>query len=171
MYGLHSAPHSEGASRIHMRAIMRPEPYTRLYARWNAELVARGVSGREFAVFAALTQYKVEELPDGTGRAWRPKEDIAASLGMTPNAVKAAMRGLKDKGCIRPLGPAHRGKAQVYQVMPDCPVFTEGKGCPADTPKKGKRGAPQPPKGCAPDTPIRRKEGVSPSYGRANPRC
>lgn len=150
---------------------MRAEPYTRLYARWNAELVARGASGRECAVFAALTQFKVEGLPDGTGKAWRSKEDIAASLGLTPDAVKAAMRGLKDKGCIRPLGPAHRGRAQVYQVMPGCPVFTKGKGRSTDTPKKDKRGASQTPKGCAPDTPIRRKEGVSPSYGRANPRC
>ena len=165
---------------------MSSEPYTALYASWNAELVARGASGREFAVFAALIQFKVERLPDGTGKAWRPKEDIAASLGMTPEAVKSALRGLKEKGCIRPLGPAHRGRAQVYQIMPGCPIFPKGKECKTDTPKnatknakgvrgrhpkEGERGGPQPPKGCAPDTPIRRKEGVSPSYGRANPRC
>lgn len=155
------------------------EPYTALYASWNAELVARGASGREFAVFAALAQFKTEKLPDGTCKAWRSKEDIAASLGIGPDSVRSAIRGLKDKGCIKPLGPAHRGRAQVYQIMPHCPVFAKGKGRAADPPKKGRapdtpkkeRGVPQTPKGGPADTPIRRKEGVSPSYGRANPLC
>lgn len=159
------------ASRARMRAAVKGEPYTALYAKWNAELTARKVSGREYAVFVALTQYKVERLRDGTGTAWRPREDIAASLGITPDEVKNAMRGLKDKGCIAPLGPAHRGKAQVYRILPDCPVFPKGKGCAPDTSKKDERGAPQPLKGCVLDTPIRRKEWVSPSYGRANPSC
>ena len=159
------------ASRARMRVAVKGEPYTALYAKWNAELTARKVSGREYAVFVALTQYKVERLRDGTGRAWRPREDIAASLGLTPDEVKNAMRGLKQKGCIAPLGPAHRGKAQVYRILPDCPVFPKGEGCALDTSKIVQRGAPQPPKGCVLEPPIRRKEGVSPSYSRANPSC
>ena len=53
------------ASRARMRAAVKGEPYTALYAKWNAELTARKVSGREYAVFVALTQYKVERLRDG----------------------------------------------------------------------------------------------------------
>lgn len=86
------------ASRARMRAAVKGEPYTALYAKWNAELTARKVSGREYAVFVALTQYKVERLRDGTGTAWRPREDIAASLELRPMRSRTRCAALKIKG-------------------------------------------------------------------------
>lgn len=95
----------------------RGESFTKLHTAWMAELVASGASKSEWAVFCMIAQFQ-EPGPRGTVRAWRPVKDMAAASGMSETAVRRAVQGLKAKGCIRPIGKAHRSRAQLYEIMP-----------------------------------------------------
>lgn len=99
----------------------RGESFTKLHTAWIAELVARGASKSEWAVFCLMAQFQ-DPGPRGTVRAWRPVKEMAAASGMSDAAVRRAVRGLKEKGLVRPIGKAHRSRAQLYEIMPGASV-------------------------------------------------
>lgn len=152
----------------------RGESFTKLHTAWIAELVASGASKGEWAVFCMIAQFQ-EPGPRGTVRAWRPVKEMAAASGMSESAVMRAARGLREKGLIRPIGKAHRGKAQQYELMPGVEA---GKSCAAmadhSLPKIGKCGTPNVrnarPRSAAKigqgGTPNRREEPASPALRR-----
>ena len=135
----------------------RGESFTKLHTAWIAELVARGASKSEWAVFCLMAQFQ-EPGPRGTVRAWRPVKEMAAASGMSDAAVRRAVRGLKEKGLVRPIGKAHRSRAQLYEIMPEVSVNASERDAKtaAHSASKGGQGG----------TPTRREEAASPALRR-----
>ena len=154
----------------------RGESFTKLHTAWMAELVARGASKSEWAVFCMIAQFQ-EPGPRGTVRAWRPVKEMAAVSGLSEKAVRNAVQGLKKKGVIRPIGKAHRSRAQLYEIMPGIAVSTgervgnahthsQAKGMQVAHPNQKKGCATRSPKGMQVAHPNRREEPASPALRR-----
>lgn len=134
--------------------------FTRLWAPWLREAVARGASGRELAVFASIARYQTPA-GDGLYKAYRPRAEIALETGLSEGQVTGAVKRLTRRGCLKPIGKAHRGGcAQTYVLMPGCPLDGEQKVGPPDPPKKAERWSPQSPKVGPPDPPNKKKNGA-----------
>lgn len=129
------------------------------WAAWQREFAETGASGMEINVFLSIARYQ-EPAGGGLYKAYRSRKEISLETGYTELQVKNAVRRLTRRGCLKPIGKAHRGgSAQIYLLMPRCPLETDRKGRSPDAPNGEKRGAPQTPKGRSPDAPNINKNG------------
>lgn len=112
-------------------------PFARAFVPWVAEWQRAGLSGTQERVLLLLIS-RMEEQGDGSFTTWYPRAEISATLGISPNTARNAIRGLRGKGIIERIKDAGRRACPHYRIMPvekgtrSAPPFAE----------KGTRSAP-----------------------------
>lgn len=74
-------------------------------------LSAKKCSGQEWAVLMELMRY---QNTDGT--FWRPRADVAQSLGTSEGIISNRVASLKRKGIIEQVGGGHPGTPAIYHL-------------------------------------------------------
>lgn len=153
--------------------------FARAFEPWIEVWSEIGVTAREMQVLLMLI-VSMERQAGGDFIASRPRADIAQALGISDNAVRCAIKSLRSKKILKPIGSSHPGWTQRYVVMP---MDGAGKNVRITVPNNGgsskthqnnnggststKMGGPTPPIwGVESDPPTRSEEGAcaAPSY-------
>lgn len=156
--------------------------FARAFEPWIDRWAEMGLSARQLEVLLKLITY-MERNSRGEYVTSRPRADIAESLGISEEAVRSAINGLKKHGALKSVGSSFSGRTQKYVIMPS---DSGGKGLPRITEKKGGRIPPKgvsdstekggripPIRGAESDTPTRQLEGATTapsSEGRSSAR-
>lgn len=113
--------------------------YFRGSVSWIRPLHESGAFGTGQCVMLLLMA-NLEFDGHGNATAWCPRSEMAETIGVSENAVREAMKGLKSSGAIKVRTPGHKGKATVYYVLPGHPWPTspfEKDGSDRTTQRKG----------------------------------
>lgn len=146
----------------------RQTPYARAFIPWIAEWHASGLSGTQERVMLLLVS-RMGRDSNGWWTSVFPRSEMCSVLGISDKTAKDAVRKLKEKGLISPVGKSHNGTAQRYRIMP------RSEGVAYDGPQKNKgvaetvrKGWPERyERGTSTATPLRSKKKAAPrSYGR-----
>ena len=166
-----------------IRRVSKQTRFARAFEPWIDRWAELGLTARQMQVLLKLIA-SMERQASGDFIASRPRADISQSLGISDDAVRHAIKGLRSKGVLKPIGSSHPGWTQRYVVMP---MDGAGSGLPKivvrnggqETAHHSKNGGPssaemgggiRPIRGAEYGPPTRSVEGDSPSSGRAVPR-
>lgn len=145
--------------------------FARAFEPWISAWSRMKLSGTQERVLLLLIE-EMDRDANGNFTAWRPRREMADILGLSEETVREAIRGLKQKGAIEPVGASRINRCQRYKIMAGKvggvanPPIVEKRG--VQRPQRG--GSNTPIEGGTTDPPTRSVEGDSPSSGRAVPR-
>ena len=133
----------------------RSGPLSIVYVPWVTKMREMGVIGTSACVMLMLMS-RMSFDGDGNAVSWYPRSEMAEEIGVSENAVREAIKGLKRSGALRVRERGRNGLATVYDVMPGSPwpelsrgVSEEPKGGSHKT-RKGGFAKPLPNKGASP---------------------
>lgn len=116
--------------------------YFRGSLSWVRPLHESGVFGTGQCVMLLLMS-NLDFDGHGNATAWCPRSEMAETIGVSENAIREALKGLKSAGAIKVRTPGHKGVATVYYVLPGHPWPTSPfeKGGSGKTPQASKGGS------------------------------
>lgn len=131
----------------------RKGPFVMIPESWIRRLHADGSMSTRAAVFMLLLS-RSEFEDDDRCTAYRSREEMAASLDVSVEAVKKATNRLSSDGDIRVVKSGRKGMSTRYELMPSM-RWSSSKGVPCGTTyHKAKGGTVSAPKGVPRSTPL-----------------